>query len=40
MLYRVKKPAESKAPWDLYDPVKVIPAADAFLPQNRQACPD
>ncbi len=40
MLYRVKKPAESKAQWDLYDPVKVIPAADAFLPQNRQACPD
>ncbi len=40
MLYRVKKPSESKAAWDLYAPVKAIAAAEAFLPQNKQACPD
>jgi branched-chain amino acid transport system substrate-binding protein len=33
-LYRVKKPAESRAPWDFYAPVQTIPAADAFLPIN------
>jgi len=40
MLYRVKKPAESKAPWDLYEPVSTIPGSEAFLPQNKEACPD
>ena len=33
-LYRVKTPAESKAPWDYYAPVQTIPAAEAFLPMN------
>lgn len=33
-LYRVKKPADSKAPWDYYAPVRDIPAAEAFLPMN------
>lgn len=33
-LYRVKKPGESKAPWDYYAPVRDIPAAEAFLPMN------
>ncbi|MFO1115649.1 MAG: ABC transporter substrate-binding protein [Beijerinckiaceae bacterium] len=33
-LYRVKKPAESKAPWDYYEKVRDIPAAEAFLPAN------
>ena len=33
-LYRVKKPAESKAPWDYYAPVRVISQAEAFLPAN------
>ncbi len=33
-LYRVKKPADSKAPWDYYEKVRDIPAAEAFLPAN------
>ncbi|WP_375459231.1 ABC transporter substrate-binding protein [uncultured Enterovirga sp.] len=34
VLYRVKKPADSKAPWDYYETVRSIPAAEAFLPMN------
>ena len=37
-LWRVKMPEESKAPWDFYAPVRTIPANDAFLPPNREAC--
>jgi branched-chain amino acid transport system substrate-binding protein len=37
-LYRVKTPAESKAPWDYYAKVRDIPAAEAFRPQNTQVC--
>jgi len=37
-LYRVKTPAESKAPWDYYAKVRDIPAEEAFRPQNRQVC--
>jgi branched-chain amino acid transport system substrate-binding protein len=33
-LYRVKKPAESKAPWDYYEQVGTVPAAEAFLPMS------
>lgn len=33
-LYRVKKPEESKAPWDYYAPVRAIKAAEAFLPMS------
>ena len=33
-LYRVKTPAESKAPWDYYQSVQTIPASDAFLSEN------
>jgi branched-chain amino acid transport system substrate-binding protein len=36
-LWRVKRPAESKEPWDDYTLVRTIPASDAFLPPN-QAC--
>ncbi len=36
-LYRVKTPADSKAPWDYYAPVREIPASEAFLPAN-EAC--
>jgi branched-chain amino acid transport system substrate-binding protein len=32
MLYRVKAPAESKKPWDYYEPVRPITAAEAYLP--------
>ena len=31
-LYRVKQPAESNAPWDYYQAVGTLPAAEAFLP--------
>src|SRR3954447_462403 len=37
-LWRIKKPDESKEAWDYYAPVRTIPAADAFLPANREAC--
>ena len=33
-LYRVKSPAESKAPWDYYTPIGTLPATEAFLPIN------
>jgi branched-chain amino acid transport system substrate-binding protein len=33
-LYRVKSPAESKAPWDFYTPIGSLPADQAFLPMN------
>jgi branched-chain amino acid transport system substrate-binding protein len=39
-LYRVKKPSEVRYPWDYYAPLRTIPQAEAFLPQNTQACPD
>ncbi|MCG5029683.1 hypothetical protein L0M97_13880, partial [[Ruminococcus] torques] len=31
-LFRVKTPAQSKKPWDYYEPVRTITAAEAFLP--------
>jgi branched-chain amino acid transport system substrate-binding protein len=37
-LYRVKKPSESKYPWDYYELVRTIPQDEAFLPINKQAC--
>jgi len=37
-LWKVKSPADSKEPWDDYAPVRTIPANDAFLPANREAC--
>jgi len=37
-LWRVKAPAESKVPWDYYVPVRTIPAAEAFLPINKEVC--
>lgn len=33
-LYKVKLPAESRAPWDYYTSVATIPAAEAFAPMN------
>jgi branched-chain amino acid transport system substrate-binding protein len=33
-LFRVKKPADSKAPWDYYEAIRTIPQAEAFLPMN------
>jgi len=37
VLYQVKKPAESKGPWDYFKAVREIPASEAFLPMN-EAC--
>ena len=37
-LWQVKTPAESTEPWDYYTPVRTIPAAEAFLSINREAC--
>ena len=38
-LFRVKKPGDSKGPYDLYDVVATIPAAQAFRPMAEGHCP-
>jgi len=38
-LVQVKKPEESKYPWDYYHVRQVIPAEDAFLPLAKSKCP-
>jgi len=38
-LFEVKKPEESKAPWDYYKLRATIPAAEAFRPLNEGNCP-
>lgn len=38
-LFEVKKPAESKGPWDLYKTLATIPAAEAFRPMKEGGCP-
>jgi branched-chain amino acid transport system substrate-binding protein len=38
-LMRVKTPAQSKGPWDLYEIVRTIEGKDAFAPLARSACP-
>ena len=38
-LFRVKAPAASKGPYDLYDLVATIPAAEAFRPVDQGGCP-
>jgi branched-chain amino acid transport system substrate-binding protein len=38
-LFEVKKPAESKAPWDYYKLRATIPAAEAFRPLDKGDCP-
>jgi len=38
-LVEVKKPAESKEPWDYYHIKKVIPANEAFQPMSLSRCP-
>ena len=37
-LWEVKKPSESKGPWDYYTPVASTPAADAFRPLDKGGC--
>jgi branched-chain amino acid transport system substrate-binding protein len=38
-LFEVKKPAESKGPWDLYKLRATIPAEEAFRPMAEGGCP-
>ena len=38
-LYEVKKPSESKAPWDYYKQIAVLPAEQAFQPLSESECP-
>jgi branched-chain amino acid transport system substrate-binding protein len=38
-LFEVKKPEESKAPWDYYKLVGTTPADQAFRPLSESACP-
>ena len=37
-LYEVKKPSESKGPWDYYKLVQEIPADQAFRPLSQSDC--
>ena len=38
-LFEVKKPEESKGPWDYYKLIATIPAEEAFTPLEKSACP-
>lgn len=38
-VYEVKKPSESKAPWDYYKLLATIPAEEAFRPLSESDCP-
>jgi branched-chain amino acid transport system substrate-binding protein len=38
-LFEVKKPAESKGPWDYYKQVAVLKADEAFKPLSESECP-
>ena len=37
-LYEVKKPSESRRPWDYYKLVATIPADEAFQPLSESRC--
>ena len=38
-LFKVKAPADSKGPWDYYETLATIPAAEAFRPIADGGCP-
>jgi branched-chain amino acid transport system substrate-binding protein len=38
-LFQVKKPSESKGPWDDYRLISTVPGADAFRPMSAGGCP-
>lgn len=38
-LFEVKKPSESKGPWDMYKTLATIPADEAFRPIGEGGCP-
>jgi branched-chain amino acid transport system substrate-binding protein len=39
LLVEVKKPAESKTPWDFYKIKAVVPGDQAFMPLSKSVCP-
>ncbi len=38
-LFEVKKPDESKGPWDYYKFIRTIPGDEAFRPMDQGECP-
>jgi branched-chain amino acid transport system substrate-binding protein len=38
-LFEVKKPSESKGPWDYYKLIETIPGENAFRPLSESECP-
>jgi branched-chain amino acid transport system substrate-binding protein len=38
-LFEVKKPSESKKPWDYYKQLAVVPGGKAFLSAKDSGCP-
>ncbi|MGO9483223.1 MAG: ABC transporter permease, partial [Rhodomicrobium sp.] len=38
-LFEVKKPEESKGPWDYYKLIATTPAVKAFRPMSEGGCP-
>ncbi|MGY3133596.1 branched-chain amino acid transport system substrate-binding protein [Bradyrhizobium sp. USDA 4501] len=38
-LFEVKKPSESKKPWDYYKPIAVVPGDKAFFTAKESGCP-
>ena len=36
---RVKKPNESKYPWDYHEVIATVPAEEAFQPLGKSTCP-
>jgi branched-chain amino acid transport system substrate-binding protein len=38
-LVQVKRPAESRGPWDYYHVLDVVPGSQAFLPLEKSTCP-
>ncbi|KOF52596.1 MULTISPECIES: ABC transporter substrate-binding protein [unclassified Achromobacter] len=38
-LFEVKKPSESRRPWDYYKLVATLPGDQAFMPLSRSSCP-
>ena len=38
-LFEVKKPSESKGPWDYYKLIRTIPGDEAFRPMDKGECP-
>jgi branched-chain amino acid transport system substrate-binding protein len=37
-LFEVKNPSESKGAWDYYQPIRTIPADEAFRPLDQGGC--